>query len=100
MIRHGIDISREKLAEFCRRHRIRRLALFGSILRDDFTPDSDVDVLVEFEPGTRLGLRFFAIERELSELLGRKVDLNTPAFLGKYFRETVLNEAEVQYGTA
>jgi len=97
MTRHGIEIPQDRIAEFCRRHRIRRLALFGSILREDFRPDSDVDVLVEFEPGTRVGLRFFAIERELSELLGRKVDLNTPGFLGKYYRDEVLREAEVQY---
>ncbi len=97
---HGIDIPKGKVAEFCRRHRIRRLALFGSILREDFADHSDVDVLVEFEPGARVGLRFFAIERELSEMLGRKVDLNTPGFLGKYYREEVLREAEVQYGTA
>ena len=100
MTYHGVEIPKERIAEFCRRYRIRRLALFGSILRDDFRPESDVDVLVEFEPGTKVGLRFFAIERELSELLGRKVDLNTPGFLGKYYREEVLKEAEVQYDTA
>jgi uncharacterized protein len=100
MTYHGVEIPKDKLDEFCRRHQIRRLALFGSILRDDFRPDSDIDVLVEFEPGARVGLRFFAAERELSELLGRKVDLNTPGFLGKYFREKVLSEAEVQYDTA
>lgn len=97
---HGIDIPEDRLAEFCRRHGIRKLALFGSIVRDDFTPDSDIDVLVEFEPGTSVGLRFFAIERELSELLERKVDLNTPGFLGKYIRDEVLAESEVQYGSA
>ena len=97
---HGIEIPSDRIAEFCRRHGIRRLALFGSILRDDFRPESDIDVLVEFEPGTRVGLRFFTIERELSDLLGRKVDLNTPGFLGKYYREEVLSEAEVQYDTA
>lgn len=92
-----IDIPREELAEFCRRHRIRRLALFGSILREDFGPASDVDLLVEFEPGTRLGLRFFALERELSRLFGRKVDLNTPGFLSPYFRGEVMAEAEDLY---
>jgi uncharacterized protein len=97
MTYHGIDIPKAEVAEFCRRHRIRRLALFGSILRDDFRPESDVDVLVEFEPGARVGLRFFAMERELSEILGRKVDLNTPGFLGTYYREGVLREAESQY---
>ncbi|MGA2032578.1 MAG: nucleotidyltransferase family protein [Thermoguttaceae bacterium] len=87
----------DKIADFCRRHHIRKLSLFGSVLRDDFRPDSDIDVLVEFEPGARTGLAFFAMEIELSELLGRKVDLNTRGFLSKYFRDQVLNEAEVQY---
>ena len=95
-----IDIPRDRIAEFCRQNQIRRLALFGSVLRDDFTPSSDVDVLVEFEPGTRVGLRFFTLEEELSELLGRKVDLNTPGFLSKYFRDEVIAEAEVQYYAA
>lgn len=87
----------EEIAEFSRRNRIRRLALFGSALRDDFLPESDIDILVEFEPGTRLGLRFFALERELTELFGREVDLNTPGFLSPYFRDTVLAEAEDLY---
>lgn len=73
---NGVDIPEGALSDFCRRNHIRRLALFGSILREDFGPESDVDVLVEFEPGTRVGLRFFALERELSQLIGRKVDLN------------------------
>lgn len=85
------------LADYCRRNNIRRLALFGSALRDDFRPDSDLDILIEFEPGTRVGLRFFAIERELSNLFGRKVDLNTPNFLSPYFRDEVLDEAENLY---
>ena len=68
-----------------------------SVLRDDFRPESDIDVLVEFEPGARTGLAFFAMQDELSAILGRKVDLNTPGFLGKYFRDQVLREAEVQY---
>jgi len=72
-----IDIDRERVAEFCRRHHIRGLSLFGSVLRDDFRPDSDVDVLVEFEPGHVPGLAFFDMERELSEIIGRKVDLVT-----------------------
>jgi hypothetical protein len=94
---HGIDFPSKRVAEFCRRNRIRRLSFFGSVLRDDFRDDSDVDVLVEFEPGTRTGYRFFAMEVELSELLGRKVDLNTPGCLSKYFRDQVLAEAQVQY---
>jgi predicted nucleotidyltransferase len=93
----AIDVPMQQIEEFCRRHRIRKLALFGSVLRDDFTPESDVDVLVEFEPGTRVGLAFFAMQRELSEILGREVDLHTPGFLSKYFRDEVLQEAEVLY---
>jgi hypothetical protein len=95
-----IEVPREKIAEFCRRYGIRKLALFGSVLRDDFTPQSDVDILVEFEPNTKLGLRFFDVEQELSELLGRKVDLNTPGFLSKYFRDRVIAEAEILYDAA
>lgn len=96
-----IDIPDNKIAEFCRRHHIRRLALFGSVLRDDFTPDSDVDILVEFEPGRTPGLEFFTIQDELSEVLGRRVDLYT--FKGVensrnwILREEILNTAEVQY---
>jgi predicted nucleotidyltransferase len=100
MTYHGIDIPPERIAEFCRQNHIRRLALFGSILRDDFGPSSDVDVLVEFEPGHTPGLRFFRLEIELSEMLGRKVDLSTPACLSKYFRDEVLREAVVQYDAA
>ena len=88
------------IASFCRRHHIRRLALFGSVLRDDFRPDSDVDVLVEFEPGHVPGFGFFALQEELSELLGRVVDLHTPRFLSRYFRDEVLAHAEVQYDVA
>lgn len=87
----------QKIAEFCRRHHIRKLAFFGSVLRNDFGPESDVDVLVEFEPGHVPGLAFLSMEEELSGILGRKVDLNTPGFLSPYFRERVLSEAEVQY---
>lgn len=97
---HSIGFPEDQIAEFCRKNHIRRLSLFGSIIRDDFTPTSDVDVLVEFEPGTRVGLHFFGMERELSELLGRKVDLNTAGFLSKYFRDQVLAEAEPLYDAA
>jgi hypothetical protein len=101
MTQAHIDVPKERIAEFCRRNHIRRLALFGSVLRDDFGPDSDVDVLVEFEPGARVGLmRLAGMEIELGQLLGRKVDLNTPGFLSRYFRDQVLAEAEVQYGAA
>jgi predicted nucleotidyltransferase len=92
-----IPIPREKIAEFCGRHHIRRLSLFGSVLRDDFGPDSDVDVLVEFETGHVPGLAFFGMEAELSQILGRKVDLSTLQFLSRYFRDEVLNEAQEQY---
>lgn len=92
-----IPIDRKKITEFCRRNHIKRLAFFGSVLRDDFRPDSDVDVLIEFEPGHVPGLAFYGMEIELSELLGRKVDLRTPADLSRYFRQDVLKSAEVQY---
>ncbi len=92
-----IAVNREKIAEFCKRRHIRKLALFGSVLREDFGPDSDVDVLVEFEPDHVPGLLFFTMENELSEIMGRKVDLNTPGFISDYFRDRVLAEAEVQY---
>lgn len=92
-----IAVDRERLAEFCRRNHIRRLAFFGSVLRDDFRPDSDADVLVEFEPGRTPGLAFFGMEEELEQLLGRPVDLNTPGWLSEELRARVLAEAEVQY---
>ena len=93
-----IPLSRERIAEYCRANGIRRLAVFGSALRDDFRPDSDIDLLVEFEPDHVPGLLGIArMERELSALLGRKVDLRTPQDLSPYFRETVMEEAEVQY---
>ena len=95
-----IAIDQDAIEAFCRRHHVRRLALFGSVLRDDFAPASDVDVLVEFESGYVPGLAFFDMERELSELLGRKVDLNTPGFLSRYLRDRVLAEAENQYVAA
>jgi hypothetical protein len=82
---------------FCRSNHIRKLSFFGSVLREDFGPDSDVDVLVEFEPGFTPGLRFFELQYELSEILGREVELSTPGFLSEYFREQVMAEAEVQY---
>ena len=97
---HGIEISEQAIAELCHRHHIHRLALFGSILRDDFRPDSDVDILVEFEPGATPGFGFIGIQDELSEILGRPVDLHTPASLSKYFRDEVLREAETLYDAA
>ena len=94
----AIPIDREAIADFCRRRHISRLALFGSVLRDDFGPDSDIDVLVEFEPDCRVGLiRLAGMERELSEILGHKADMRTTADLSRYFRDEVVRSAEVQY---
>lgn len=96
-----INIPKEKIANFCKQNHIRRLYLFGSVLRGDFGPSSDVDVLVEFEPGARVGLiRLSGLELELGDIIGRKVDLNTPGFLSKYYRDRILDEAEVQYDAA
>ena len=97
--RDRINIPKEKIAAFCRRHHIRKLALFGSVLRDDFQPDSDVDVLVEFELGHVPGFfGLFDMEEELSTLLGRrKVDLRTPQDLSRYFRDQVVANAETLY---
>jgi len=92
-----ISIPQALIADFCRKHRIRRLSLFGSVLRDDFRADSDVDVLVEFEPGARTGLRFFEMEAELSDILGRKADLNTAGFINHRFRDEVKAMSEVLY---
>jgi len=101
MSRARIALPDEALADFCRRHNIHSLAVFGSVLRDDFGPDSDVDVLVEFEPGYCVGLiTFAAMENELSDLIGRRVDLNTPAGLSPYFRDDALSEAEIHYVAA
>ncbi len=94
----NITIPHNEIAIFCQKHHIRRLALFGSVLRDDFRPDSDVDILVEFQPGRTPGLLTLAgMEIELTALLGRQVDLRTPAELSRYFRQDVLNTAQVQY---
>jgi len=99
--RRGFKIPREQINEFCRKNRIRKLSLFGSSLRDDFRPDSDLDILVEFEPGAHVGvIKLAGLELELSKILGREVDLNTPRFISKYYREQVLAEAEVQYDAA
>ena len=93
------DVDRNALAKFCQKNHIRRLALFGSVLREDFHPESDIDVLVEFEPAHVPGLLGIArMERELSAIFGgRKVDLRTAEDLSRYFRQDVLREAEVQY---
>jgi predicted nucleotidyltransferase len=99
MTRAKIKIPQADIADFCRRHHICKLALFGSVLRDDFRPDGDIDVLVEFESGHAPGfIRLAGIALELSELLGRrKVDMNTPMGLSPYFRDEVMAEAEVVY---
>ena len=94
------QIPRDKLAEFCRRNHIRKLSLFGSVLRADFHPDSDIDVLVEFEPGHVPGFGFIRLQEELSKILGgRPVDLVTPKFLNRRIRDEVLRSSEVQYAT-
>ena len=93
-----IDIDKERIAEFCKQNRIRKLAFFGSVLRDDFRPDSDVDVLVEFEPEQEPGLLGMAgMEIELTSIIGRKVDLRTAEDLSRYFRDVVVATAQVQY---
>jgi hypothetical protein len=97
-MRVKIDVPKEELAAFCRRNHIRRLAFFGSALRDDFTPESDVDVLVEFEPGARVGLITLAgMEIELTRLLGHTAEMHTVKGLNPHFRDAVLEQAEVQY---
>ena len=95
-----IDLPLDRLAEICRRYGVRRLALFGSALRDDFGPESDVDLLVEFLPGVRTGLAFFALQDELSAAIGRTVDLNTPGCLGPRLQPSVLSEALPLYVAA
>ena len=100
--RKNIHLPADKVAEFCKRNRIRKLSLFGSALRDDFRPDSDIDLLVEFQSGAAPSLLDLArMERELSAILaGRKVDLRTFKELSRYFRDEVLSTASVQYAEA
>jgi hypothetical protein len=94
----SIEVDRESIARLCRRCAVRRLSFFGSVVRDDFGPDSDVDVLVEFEPDANVGLfEFVDLQRDLSELIGRAVDLHTPASLSHFFRDKVVSTAEVAY---
>jgi predicted nucleotidyltransferase len=92
-----LAVPHDQIVDFCRRHHIRRLAFFGSVLREDFEPDSDVDVLVEFDPDHIPGLDFFAMQAELSQILNRQVDLNTLHFISPYFRGQVQAGAEVVY---
>ena len=97
----SLAIPKKKIEEFCKKNKIIKLSIFGSALRDDFRPDSDIDILVEFAPNARVGLiRLADLEMELSDLLKRKVDLNTPGFLSKYYRDEVLSESVVQYDAA
>ncbi len=96
--RTAINIPREALKKFCEANQIIRLSFYGSVLRDDFSHDSDVDILVEFESGARVGLLKMAnLENELSRILGRKVDLRTRFDLSRYFRQEVFENARVEY---
>jgi len=92
-----IRFDPQRVAEFSRRHHIARLSLFGSVLREDFSPESDVDVLVQFEPGHTPAWKFFGMQNELTTLFGRQVDLNTAGFLSRYFRDQVQAEAVPLY---
>jgi predicted nucleotidyltransferase len=100
MMAPQIDIDRAQLEKLCRKFGIRRLALFGSVIRDDFTDDSDVDILVEFQPDVKVGLSFFSLQEELSRLIGRQVDLSTSSFLSPRIREKVESEARPVYEAA
>lgn len=93
-----IIVNKESIAQFCQKNHIRKLALFGSVLTDQFGPDSDIDVLVEFDPDASVGfIAMASLEDELTELLGRKADLRTPYELSRRFRQKVLEQAQVQY---
>jgi predicted nucleotidyltransferase len=97
----SIQFPHNRIIEFCKKHGIRRLSVFGSALRDDFSPTSDIDLLVEFQPGQTPGFfRMAGLEIELSNMLGRKVDLRTPSELSRYFRDKVLASSEIQYDAA
>ena len=92
------NITRKQIIDFCKKNQIKKFAFYGSVLRNDFRPDSDIDILVEFEPEQPIGLMEVAgMEIELSEMIGRKVDLRTPEDLSKYFRDKVIAEAAIQY---
>ncbi len=97
-LRQNIQVPEAEIKAFCRQHHVRRLAFFGSVLSDQFRSDSDVDILIEFDPGHIPGLiGFLSMEMELAKLLGRKVDLNTPQSISPYFRDRVTREANVAY---
>ncbi len=92
------EMPKDKIKAFCKRNKIRKLSVFGSILRQDFGPGSDIDLLVEFDPGNIPGLiRLAGMENELAEILGRKVDIRTAQDLSRYFRQDVIKSSEVQY---
>ena len=94
----AVKLPRDKITEFCKTHHISKLSLFGSALREDFSENSDIDILVEFEPGQTVGfLKLAGMELELTAIIGRRIDLRTPAELSRYFRQDVLAAAEVQY---
>lgn len=95
--RRRVVLNADRIGQLCRKYHIRTLSLFGSVLRDDFSVDSDIDVLVEFEPGMVPGFAFFRIQDELSQLLGGEVDLHTPNSLSRYFRDEVKASAELLY---
>ncbi len=97
-LQNRVNITRDQIADFCQENSIKRFAFFGSVLRDDFRLESDIDVLVEFEPDAHIGLmKLVGMERKLSGIIGRKVDLRTPKELSRYFRDEVIAEAKIQY---
>jgi len=101
LLDNRITVPQAELDAFCRVNHIRKLSFFGSVLRDDFGPASDIDVLVEFDPDHVPGyFRLSAMERELSAMLGRKVDLRTPGEISGYYLDRVLASSEVRYGAA
>jgi len=100
VVNANILLPENEIKDFCRCHHIRRLSLYGSVIRDDFSPDSDVDVLVEYQPGFVPGFEIVAQQAELSSILKRRVDLRTPGDLSRYFRDQVVREARVQYEVA
>jgi len=95
-----INIGKEEIAEFCKKNHIKKLSFFGSVLRQDFGPKSDIDVLVEFEPGYVPGFSFFEMEEELSRIVGRRADLNTPQFISRYMRDNIMKELYTLYDAA
>ncbi len=95
-----ITLDELALADFCKKRHVRKLSLFGSAVRADFKPGSDLDLLVEFDPGHTPGLAFFSLAEELSAFFGRKVDLNTSRSLSPYFRDQALAESEILYDSA